>query len=355
MSGIPSHPEQKAAPGQGFSGVLSLVLLTILALALSMGVGSVFISPAQEGTILLHKLFHRPLPAQVESTLVSILWNIRMPRALSAFFVGGILAVGGAVMQSLLQNPLASSYTIGVSSGASLGSAIVVLLGVSVPAAGVFLQPAGGFAGALITVFLVILLTERLDHNVRSGTIILIGMVVSLFVNGILTLLTALSSEHEHRLLRWQMGSLAGKRWYHVAIYAICALVSILLLMMHKKELDLLSFGDEQAMAIGVDAPRVKRRLLFIVSLMTGIAVCFAGTIGFVDLIAPHAVRRIFGPSHAVALPMSFLMGGSMLALSDLLARTILAPQDLPVGAVTALFGAPFFLLVFFRQQRGDT
>ena len=175
-------------------------------------------------------------------------------------------------------------------------------------------------------------------------------MIVSLFTNAILTLITALDSEHTHQLLRWQMGSFSGKRWYHVAILFVSSVLGVLMLERYHKELDIMSFGDEQALSMGVDAGVIKRLMIILTSLLTGIAVCFTGTIGFVDLMAPHAVRKIFGPSHRLVIPMSFLIGGALLSLSDLLARTILAPQDLPVGAVTALFGAPFFLFLYFDR-----
>ena len=331
--------------------IICTLLVSVLAVILAIGMGSVYIGPGAELAVLWHKLSGAALPVDMDASTVSILWSIRMPRAFSAFLVGGILAVCGVVCQSLLQNPLASSYTLGVSSGASLGAAIVILTDISIPILGTFLLPVGGFAGALITVAAVIMLSARLDRGLRNQTIILFGMVVSLFTSAMLTVLTALAAEHEHQLIRWQMGSFSGKRWTHVEILAVTALAGVIVLTHFHRELDILSFGDEQALALGVDAPRMKRFLIIATSLLTGIAVCFTGTIGFVDLIAPHAVRRIFGPAHRLTIPLSFCVGGILLCLSDLIARTILAPQDLPVGAVTALFGAPFFLLLYFRQR----
>lgn len=274
-----------------------------------------------------------------------------MPRAFLAFLAGGALSASGAVIQSILQNPLASSYTLGVSSGASLGAAIVTVTELSIPFLGVFLLPVFGFAGGLLTVLFVIAFSARIDGNVKNHTIVLFGMVMSLFVNAVLTMLSVLASEHEHQLLAWQLGTFAGKRWYHVGILAVACVIGLVLLLRDHRELDILSFGDEQALAIGVDAPRVKKRLIVIAAFLTGVSVCFTGTIGFIDLIAPHMVRRIFGSVHRLVLPMSFLVGGICMCLADLLARTILAPQDLPVGAVTALFGAPFFMWLYFGKR----
>jgi len=331
--------------------VIATVLLSVVALAVCIAVGSVNIPLKTEGQILGYQLFRAALPESVPASLVSIMWSIRMPRALLAFLVGGALAASGAVIQSLLQNPLASSYTLGVSSGAALGAAIVTVSRITIPLLGIFLLPFFGFLGGLATVLFVIAFSARIDGNVKNHTIILFGMVMSLFSNAVLTMLSVLASEHEHQLLAWQMGTFSGKRWYHVGILAMTCLIGFGLLMRYHRELDILSFGDEQALAMGVDAPKVKKHLIVIAAFLTGVSVCFTGTIGFIDLIAPHIVRKIFGSVHRLVVPMSFLIGGICMSLADLLARTILAPQDLPVGAVTALFGAPFFLWLYFGKR----
>ncbi|MCR5754584.1 MAG: iron ABC transporter permease [Acetatifactor sp.] len=331
--------------------VIMTVLLAVAAIMTCIAVGSVTIPLREEWLILQHKLLKAALPDSFDASRVSIMWSIRMPRALLAFFVGGALAASGAVIQSILQNPLASSYTLGVSSGAALGAAIVTVTRITIPIVGIFLLPMFGFAGGLITVFFVIAFSTRIDGNVKNHTIILLGMVISLFTNAVLTMLSVLASEHEHKLLAWQMGTFAGKRWYHVGILAVSCLIGMILLIRYHRELDILSFGDEQALAMGVDAPKTKKHLIVIAALLTGISVCFTGTIGFIDLIAPHMVRKIFGSVHRLVIPMSFLVGGICMSLADLLARTILAPQDLPVGAVTALFGAPFFMWLYFGKR----
>lgn len=324
-------------------------LLSILVLALCMGIGSVGIPLSSTITIIADRISGTALPSSVDPAAASILWSIRMPRALTAFFVGGALAVSGAIMQAVLQNPLASSYTLGVSSGASLGAALVIVSEISVPFLGAFLLPASGFAFGLGTVVLVVLFSTKLDHNVQSHTIILIGMVVSLFVNALLTLVSAFAGAHSQELLLWQMGSFSGRRWYHVAVMAPVCIIGTLLVMRYHRELDIMTFGDEQSMAIGVDTRLVKKILILLAAFLTGVSVCFSGTIGFVDLIVPHTVRRIFGSSHKYVLPMSMVIGGAFMALSDLVSRTLLSPREIPVGAVTALIGAPFFIWIYFR------
>ena len=331
------------------------VLLSIGILLICMGIGSVEIPAGDALTIVFRKLNGHPMPEDLDPSMISVLWSIRMPRALTAFFVGGALAVSGAVMQAVLQNPLASSYTLGVSSGASLGVALVIVSEISIPVLSAFLLPTAGFAFGLVTVLLVVFLSARIDHNVQSHTIILLGMVVSLFVNALLTLVSSFAGEHSQQLLLWQMGSFSGRRWYHVLVLMpVCILGTIILMRFHR-ELDIMTFGDEQSLAVGVDTAKVKKILLVLAAFLTGVSVCFSGTIGFVDLIIPHVVRRIFGASHRYVLPMSMLLGGAFMALCDMLSRTLLSPREIPVGAVTALIGAPFFIIIYFRTpKRGN-
>jgi iron complex transport system permease protein len=298
---------------------------------------------------------------------ISIVRQLRLPRVLLAFMAGGALAVSGAVFQSVLKNQLASPYIIGVSSGASLGAALVILCGGAFsmagagrtllgpllgPLVGNFALPAAGFGAGLLTVFIVIAFSSRLDRSMSNNTVILFGMVVSLFVNALLTTLIALFREELKTLILWQLGSFALKGWPYVFLMLPFLVIGGLGLARYTRELDLLSFGEEEAQAAGLEIRGVRSRLFFFASLLTGAAVALCGAIGFVDLISPHISRRITGPSHRYALPMSFLTGGCLMIAADLAARTIISPSELPVGAVTALIGAPFFAWVYFRRGR---
>ena len=338
--------------GQGFFAFFCPVLImTVAVLLVSIGIGSVRISPVDILTILKNQLFGSALPDRLDDTTVSVLMQIRIPRVLSSFLVGGILSAAGLVMQAVLQNPLASSYTLGVSSGASLGAALAVISGLSGGALGYFLLPVFGFTGALITVLIVLVFCSALDARVTGTTIILLGMVVALFANALITLICSLNTQYTNRIFTWQMGSFAGRRMIHVLILFVCAVICLFILALYARELDILTFGDEQASIIGVNTIRVKKIILATASLMTGIAVCFTGTIGFVDLIVPHIVRRLYGPAHKKALPLTFFYGGAFLALADTLARTLISPREIPVGAVTALIGAPFFVYLYFGKN----
>ena len=330
--------------------ILLAVAVTLLLLVCSVAVGSVNLSPVQVVEILMAKLTGDT--GSVDANLSAIVWGMRFPRAVLAFLAGAALSASGTVMQSILKNPLASSYTLGVSSGASLCAALVMVTGFTVPFLGMFTLPAAGFVGGLATVFLALAFAARLDGKMENQTVILVGMVFSLFVNAVLTLLTALSREHLQQMVFWQMGGFSGRDWSHVAVMLPILVVSLAALQCFTPEMDIMSFGEEQAMTMGVDIKRVKLLLIGLAALLTGTAVSLVGVIGFVDLIAPHVVRRIFGSAHRLVLPLSALFGGAFLMLAELVSRTIMAPAIIPVGAVTALVGAPFFALVFFRGRK---
>ena len=330
--------------------ILSLIIC-IFILIMCINIGSVYVALPDALYITMHKLFGITLPARIEPMTVSIFWNIRVPRALVSFFVGGALAVSGAVMQSLLQNPLASSYTMGVSSGSAVGAALIIISGIQTFALRSILLPLTGFIFALLTVFFVILFSSRIDRNIHSYTIILIGMVISLFVSAMLTLIAALFPDHSQQIYFWMMGSFSARNWSHVLIIIPVSIIVTFIIMLFSRELDIMTFGDDQAMSIGVNTRHKKILLIMLTALLTGVSVAFTGTIGFIDLVAPHAVRRIFGARHKAVIPMSFLFGGAFMSVMDLIARTLLSPREIPVGAVTALLGAPFFIILFFKKR----
>jgi iron complex transport system permease protein len=265
--------------------------------------------------------------------------------------IGGALAVSGGVFQSVLKNPLASPYIIGVSSGASLGAGLVMLTGFSIPFIGGFVLPIAGFVFGLATVFLVIWCSSRLDRTMSNNTVILFGMVFSLFVNAVLTTLTALYREEMRNLIHWQMGSFAMKGWSYSGLMLPFLVAACAVIFRYGREMDILSFGDDAAQSMGVDAVKTRRILLVCSAALTGAAVALSGAIGFVDLIAPHLARKITGSRHRHSLPMAFLLGGSLAVTTDLIARTVVTPVELPVGAVTALVGGPFFAWVYFRKK----
>lgn len=332
-----------------------LVCAALVALVISVGIGSVYVSPEDILEIISNRLFGTPLPEALPAGYPAMVLDLRLPRVLLAFLTGAALAICGTVMQSVLQNPLASPFSLGVSSGAGLGAAIVIVSGLSVAGLGTFLLPSVSLLFALGTVFLAVFIAARLDRSMSNITIILVGMVLSLFCNAVMNLLATTSPGNAQRVQLWQLGSFSMKEWSAVWVLFPVLLVAFLLFLCYARELDVMSFGEEQARAMGVNLLKTKRILLAAIAGLTGAAVALAGVIGFVDLIAPHVVRRWFGASHRRVLPAAALFGGTFLVLCDLAARTLTPPREIPIGSITALLGAPFFLYVFFvgRKRRG--
>jgi iron complex transport system permease protein len=329
-----------------------MIIVCILIPILTLFVGSAKMTPTELFQIIGNRLFDIELPSDFNESFVGIFWSIRLPRTVAGFLVGAMLGVSGALMQSVLQNPLASGYTLGVSSGTSLGAALVIVFEFSLPLVTVFTRPVVGFIFGFATVLLVLYLAMRLDLSLKNHTVILMGMVISLFVNSVLTLVSALHKNNIKELVIWQMGSLAGKRWVQVAIMAVVGIIVIVFVWGKSMELDILSFGDEQASSMGINIKKKKRQFLMLGTLLTATAISFTGIIGFIDLIAPHIIRRIFGSNHSTLIPFSALFGGAFMVFADTLARTILAPVELPVGAITAFVGAPFFAFVYFAKGK---
>ncbi|MCL1930756.1 MAG: iron ABC transporter permease [Treponema sp.] len=327
----------------------AIISLVIIAAAASLGSSGITLGDTI--LIILHKVFRLPLAPDIDPKNVSIVWLLRLPRVLLAFLVGGSLAMSGAVCQSILRNPLASPYILGVSSGASLGAGIVIISGFTLLSG--FTLPLTGFVFALATVFLVAAFSSRIDKSMSNNTIILCGMIFSLFLNALLTTLSAIFSDDLRRIALWQMGSFAMRGWTYVWLLLPFFAIGAAGILMFTREMDILSFGDDQAKSSGVETGALRIKLLALCAVLTGAAVALSGVIGFVDLIAPHAARRIAGSRHRRLIPMSFILGGSLMVLADLVARTVISPSELPVGAITALIGAPFFAWVYFRRRRG--
>ncbi len=332
-------------------GLLSLT--AFLALLAGIGVGSVQVPPGDILSIVMERMFAIPLPDHIPASYSAMVLDMRLPRVLLAFLTGAALAVCGGVMQSLLQNPLASPFGLGVSAGAGLGAAFVIVLGVTSAGLGIFLMPAVSLIFALGTVFLVLFLSAKLDRGMSNVTVILVGMVISLFCNAVISLLATSSPAHAQRIQLWQLGSFSMREWSAVwALLPVTILISLYFLR-YAEELDVMTFGEEQAQAMGVDLRKVKGRLMTAVAVLVGTAVAFVGIIGFVDLIVPHMARRFFGAAHRRLIPACALLGGTFLVLCDLAARTLTPPHEIPIGSITALLGAPFFLYLFFAGRRG--
>lgn len=327
--------------------VLFVCAVSVFVILLGVGMGSVYVSPYNVTKILISKIFNLNLIPDELETMQVIIWKIRLPRVLTAFICGGSLAMTGVIMQGCLKNLLASAYTIGVSSGASLFAACTLFFS----NLAILSLPLAGSIGAVLSVFLVVSFSQKFDKALSDNTIILVGMIFSLFANAILTILVSLNHEKLGHLLFWQMGNFGWHGWKGLTIIFPFTIIAFLYLFNFSTEADILTFGDEQALSLGVQSTVIKKKLLVVASLLIGIIVAFVGIIGFVDLIAPHVVRKFFGSKHRIVLPMSFLFGGILMVVCDLVARTILSPIEISVGAVTAIIGAPFFAYIYFSKR----
>jgi len=332
--------------------ILFGIIISILFIIIGTSLGSASINLGDTFLITLHKVFRVPLSAHVDAKDVSIVWLLRLPRVLLAFLIGGSLAISGAVCQSILRNPLASPYILGVSSGASLGAGIIIISGITIPLIGNFSLPLTGLIFGLLTVFFVASFSSHIDKSMSNNTIILCGMVLSLFLNALLTTLSAIFSDDLRRIALWQMGSFAMRGWTYILLLLPFLIIGTAGIFFFTKEMDILGFGDDTAKSAGVETGAIRKKLLALCAILTGASVALSGVIGFVDLIAPHAARRIIGSRHKYLIPMSFIIGGSLMTLTDLIARTVISPSELPVGAITALIGAPFFAWVYFRRRK---
>ncbi|MCL2611301.1 MAG: iron ABC transporter permease [Defluviitaleaceae bacterium] len=317
--------------------MILLLLLSFLSIILGIVLGSVNIS--------ISNIFSG------NEMTNAIIWDIRTPRVLMAYIAGAGLSISGVIVQSVLKNPLASSFTIGTASGAAVGASIAITL--SLTTLGVFIIPFFGFSFAFLAILLSLTIANVLG-NMQNISIVLFGMAISFFANSILTILLVFNSESMQRLIFWQMGSFAGHHYLNILIVFVPVLICSVFAFSKHKELDILTLDDVAAMGIGVDVRRYKYIFLIVSSVLTGLIVSFVGIIGFVDLFSPHLARKFFGASHKKTIIASALIGGSIMVLSDLIARTVFSPVELPVGAVTAFIGGPVFIYIFSSLRKAD-
>ena len=292
----------------------------------------------------------------VSQQVKTILLDIRLPRICLAILIGAILAISGAVMQGLFRNPLAAPSLIGVSSGASVGASVVIVLAgawlQSNAALGLSLVAVGAFIGSfLVTVLVYRLSTSALGTSVT--TMLLAGIAVSALAGAVSGLLSYYADNEMLRQISiWQMGNLSTANWQRVLVLAVVAILVLSLFPRESKSLNALLLGESEARHLGIDVQQVKRKLILLTTLGIGTAVAIGGMIGFVGLIVPHIVRLLIGPDHRWLLPASALAGGVLLLLADTIARIIIAPTELPTGILTAILGAPFFIMLLVQQRR---
>lgn len=325
--------------------LLGLLTLTLL---VGVGVGSVYVPPLEGVRILVDRL---PFISQASDPVHdTIIWSIRLPRVLLAGLVGSVLALSGGVMQGIFRNPLADPYLLGIASGSTAGVALTVVLGLDgLP----LVLPIGAFSGGLLVVTLVYRIAHAgAQSRLDNFTLILAGVALAALFSAITSFLLYVSNPEDIRkIVFWVMGGLGGARWSFVYPVLGVTLVGGTVLLLFARDLNALALGEEMAQHLGISPALLKKLLLGVATLMTAAVVSVAGTIGFVGLIVPHALRLLVGPDHRVLLPAAGLAGAILLILCDAGARIVLAPAELPVGIITAVLGAPFFLYLLHRSK----
>lgn len=288
----------------------------------------------------------------VEGSAQTIILSVRLPRVLCVALVGAALSICGAAMQGLLRNPLADSSTLGVSSGASLGAVLAIAMGFVIP----------GFAGggtmlmsilfAFLSLVLILSLAYRLDYSLATNTIILIGVIFSMFATSLVSLVVTFAGERVKTIVFWTMGSLASSSYVNVLTMLVALIVCGAVLMRYSRELNAFAIGEDNARHLGIDVRRVKLVVMIFAAILVGVCVSIGGTIGFVGLVTPHILRMVTGPNHRRLLPASLFGGAVFLMLADLVARVILRPIELPIGVVTSIIGSVVFVFIFAKTRK---
>ena len=331
---------------------LTYLLLTFalfLTMILCICIGSVSISVSDTLTTIWNSVWKLPVP---ESIAKNIILNVRLPRVLCVTLAGAALSLCGTAMQGLLRNPLADGSTMGVSSGAALGAVTAMATGFPLPGSsyGGIMITAMAFAfGSLI---LILSLAYTLDRSLSTSSIILIGVIFTMFISSIISLIITFASDHTRSLSFWTLGSFSGVNYEQAALLLLALVLCGGILFRFSPELNAFAIGEDNARHVGVNVKRVKLIILITVSVLIGVCVSISGTISFVGLVMPHIARMLVGPNHKRLLPASLFSGAIFLLLADLISRTILSPIELSIGVITSLVGAVAFVIIFYRTRK---
>jgi len=328
--------------------VLSLVLCLALLVFLSFGTAE--ISFRETIRIISGGIFSRTFSEDINQSHIYILWQVRMPRVIISILVGMALAAAGTVFQAIFRNPMSDPFILGISSGAAFGVALGAVTGFMVLIPGIWGLPISAFVGAIIATLLIYFLSGKMQTSTSS--LLLSGIAMNFFLSSLMSMLLYFNRDRIENIIFWSMGSFSSANWDKCLIGLPIILLGILSLFYFRRELDLLLIGDESARTMGLSLKRVRIILLIISTLITAAAVSISGIIGFVGLIIPHIIRMIVGPKHRVMLPYAILAGGFFTLCADTFARSILPSSEIPVGIITSLAGAPFFIYLLRNKRR---
>ncbi|WP_138494168.1 FecCD family ABC transporter permease [Paenibacillus pinistramenti] len=329
------------------------LLILILTLLICVGIGSVYIPVGEIARILLHKLpgIQHLITPNWELSSEKIVLQVRLPRVILGLLVGSALAAAGAAFQGVLRNPLADPYTLGVSSGASAGAALLIFFGWQYSVAGIFTLPAAAFICGIATLAAVLKLAGD-KGKIPAESLILAGVVMQSFLGAIVSFLTTMSKSTVNEILFWTMGGLSLRGWAYNALLFPYFIAGLAVLWSGARRLNLLALGEREAAYTGLNVERTKLVMLITATFMSAAAVSVSGVIGFVGLVVPHMLRLIVGSDYRLLMPLSVLGGGIFMMWSDLAARTLLAPTEIPLGVVTAFVGAPFFAYLLHKSKK---
>ena len=331
--------------------ILGLSAALIVVIAVAASIGSVKIPLSQTFQILVDRLPFVDITQTWQSAIATIVLDIRLPRVILAGLVGAALSIAGATYQGLFRNPLADPYLIGVAQGASVGAIVGFLLPAAWNISAFGLVPMLAFIGAICATVIVYLLA-RVGKTLPVTTLILSGVALSALLGSIASYLIISSGDKMHGILFWLRGSFSMSQWSEVGIVLPYVAVGTAVIIIFARLLNVMQLDEEQAQQLGVNVERYKILLLGAATLITAASVSFVGTIGFVGIIIPHAVRLVWGADHRFLLPLAVLTGAIFLILTDLVSRTVLAPTEIPIGVITAVCGAPFFLYLLRRRKK---
>ncbi len=328
-----------------------LALIMFLVFVACIAIGSVNISFTDTIKAIWHAITQIAVPEELEF-VYSIIVSVRLPRVICVALSGAALSICGGAMQGLLKNPLADGSTLGVSSGAALGAVIAIAIGLYIPNSPVTATMLMAMLFAFLSMLFILSLSYKMDYSLSTNTIILIGVIFSMFASSILALITSFASHKLREITFWTMGSLSGSSYYNALILFVALAICGSVIIMHSSELNAFAIGEDNARHIGVNIKKTRLTIMIMVSILIGVCVSIGGSIGFVGLVTPHIIRMIVGPNHKKLLPASLFGGAIFLMLADLIARTIISPLELRLGIVTSFVGAIVFVIIFYRTRK---
>lgn len=331
--------------------VISLILYLILCVV-SISVGSVNIPFIHTIRVILNTLFNIGDISDISETTITIITSIRVPRVIMASIVGSALSLAGAVMQGLLKNPLADGSSLGVASGASIGATIAIALGVSLPILSEFSVIITSIVFAFVSLFLVLYVVKKIDSKMSTNTVVLAGVIFSMFASSVSSLILAIFSNDTKKIVFWTLGSLASSNTSKILIILPIFLICVVYILSKISELNVFQIGEDGAKYLGVNTKKTKIALFIFSSALVGMSVAMTGNIGFVGLIIPAIVRMLVKTDYKLILPFSMILGACFLCLTDLISRTIVAPSELPIGTVTSLLGAVIFVYILYNFKK---